>query len=293
MIHSLISIKTQTPLGNPIVCPWSAPLQCPKATTPQPFYFPPALSPTLFSRRTCFHFHRENSGWQCKLLQPLTNPQIKLKCNSTPFLSVVDTVCASLNLFRTERLNACSRHPSAALWGLPQLKRPAFPKAMPSFQGSLHPVNDWWGYKGLAPWPQLLASVLPMVSWGLFQTCSADQWLPPSIHSLPWLMNPKVLSNKYPACWSPNQIGFSANSTWNALFSYPNSLLLPKAETLPLYAQVLFSSWAFPRNHIVYCSIISSLFRVTSTFPSLSLPLHLEIWTNNFNKNLLWHRIPF
>lgn len=144
MIHSLVSIKTQTLLGNPIVCPWSAPLQCSEATTPQPFYFPPALSPTLFSRRTCFHFHRDNSGQQCKLLQPLTKPQIQLKCNSTPFLSVVDTVCASLTPFRTEGLSACSRHPSAvrSLWGLPQRKRPALPKAMPPFQGSLYPVND-------------------------------------------------------------------------------------------------------------------------------------------------------
>ena len=74
----------------------------------------------------------------------LKGPRIQLKCNSTTFLSVVGIVCASLNPFRTEGLNACSRHPLAVrpLWGVPPMKRAALPKVMPLSQGSLHPEND-------------------------------------------------------------------------------------------------------------------------------------------------------
>lgn len=175
--------------------------------------------PHPFQQKGLFSFHRENSGQQCKL-QLLTNPQIQCKCNSTPFLSVVDTVCASLTPFRTEGLSVCSRHPSAvrSLWGLPQLKKPALPKAMPPFQAAW---IQWMADGGirlgsLTPTPSFSAS--HGAGWGLCQTCSADQWLPPPIPSLPWLVNPRVLSNKHPACWSPSQIGFSANPTWNALF---------------------------------------------------------------------------
>lgn len=230
---------------------------------------------TLFRRRTCFHFHRENSGQQCILLLPLTNPQIQLKCNRTPFLSVVDTVCPlhhSMS-YRTEGLSACSRHPSAvrSLWGLAQLKRPALPKAMPPFQGSLHPVNDWWGYKGLAPWSQLQASVLPVVqaevfvkpamqiNGSLLQFLLFHDWWTQGcslINILHADLQVKLASQQI-------QPGRPSSPT-------PTPSACQRLRPRPHVFRSCFPL-AFPRIHIVY-SIMSSLSSVTSTSPSSSSP---------------------
>lgn len=141
MIPFLVQFRPQHRLAIALYIPSQLVLSVLKQPSHSHFTFlqPPDPTSPLFSRRTRFHFHRakiQAHGMKSELLQSLLliGPQIQLKCNSAPFTSVVDIVCASLNPFRTEGLNVCSRHPLALrpLWGLPQMKRAALPKAMPS-----------------------------------------------------------------------------------------------------------------------------------------------------------------
>lgn len=137
MIPSLVSTKTPTPPGNPILCPWADPLQGPEAAIPPPFHFPPAPNsgqPPFSAEGLVSIFAEQNSGQQCKLQRQPDWPTVSTQMQWRPLPRCLGHCVCFPDPLQDWRTQCLSRQPSAVRppWGLPQQKRAALPKGEPT-----------------------------------------------------------------------------------------------------------------------------------------------------------------